>query len=184
MIVLEKCPACFEEPKERDRVKKLLSREETLYPNLYDNLRRALIPLLHEDSTSIMRCYTEETLEKSRKEPGKPKKFLNYTPKDPSAIEATSNEEKKSQGEDDISFRKALKEKILPGNNTALSSVSEEDLVAELARRRASKFKLHGAMRRLGENEDDDDVNDPTGQACSLRGSKDRSSIPCYELME
>ena len=32
-IINENCPACFEEPKERARMKKLLSKEETLYPS-------------------------------------------------------------------------------------------------------------------------------------------------------
>ena len=32
-IINENCPSCFEEPKERARIKKLLSREETLFPN-------------------------------------------------------------------------------------------------------------------------------------------------------
>jgi hypothetical protein len=60
-------PACFEEPKERARVKKLLSREELNYPNFYDNIRRSLMPLMHEDSELILRSVTEEALAKSRK---------------------------------------------------------------------------------------------------------------------
>jgi PP-loop family len=66
-VINENCPACFEEPKERARVKKLLSREELNYPNFYDNIRRGLMPLMHEDSESILRCVTEEALAKSRK---------------------------------------------------------------------------------------------------------------------
>lgn len=38
-IINENCPACFEEPKERARIKKLLSREETLYPSFFDNIK-------------------------------------------------------------------------------------------------------------------------------------------------
>ena len=34
-VINENCPACFEEPKERARIKKLLSREETLFPNFF-----------------------------------------------------------------------------------------------------------------------------------------------------
>ena len=54
-------------------MKKLLSREETLYPNLYDHIRRALIPVMHDDSTAIMRSYLEETIAKSRKIPERSK---------------------------------------------------------------------------------------------------------------
>jgi hypothetical protein len=48
-------------------VKKLPSREETLYTNLYDHIRRALIPVMHNDSTAIMRSYLEETIARSCK---------------------------------------------------------------------------------------------------------------------
>ena len=48
-VVNENCPACFEQPKERERIKKLLRHEETMCPGMYDSLRRALLPLM-EDS--------------------------------------------------------------------------------------------------------------------------------------
>ena len=47
-VVNENCPACFEEPKERARVKKLLAREESIFPNIYGALRRALRPLMDD----------------------------------------------------------------------------------------------------------------------------------------
>eukprot|EP00608_Synchroma_pusillum_P005484 CAMPEP_0198431568 /NCGR_PEP_ID=MMETSP1452-20131203/19457_1 /TAXON_ID=1181717 /ORGANISM="Synchroma pusillum, Strain CCMP3072" /LENGTH=254 /DNA_ID=CAMNT_0044152029 /DNA_START=14 /DNA_END=775 /DNA_ORIENTATION=- len=47
-VINENCPACFEEPKERARVKKLLSREEALYPNVFQNMKNALMPLMDE----------------------------------------------------------------------------------------------------------------------------------------
>ena len=50
-IINENCPACFEQPKERERVKKMLSKEESLNPSLFTNLRRAMLPLMHG------RCY-------------------------------------------------------------------------------------------------------------------------------
>lgn len=45
-VINENCPACFEEPKERHRVKKMLAQEESLYPDMYNSLRRALLPLM------------------------------------------------------------------------------------------------------------------------------------------
>jgi selenocysteine lyase/cysteine desulfurase/tRNA(Ile)-lysidine synthase TilS/MesJ len=69
-IINENCPACFEEPKERARIKKLLLREETQFPSLYDNLRKALVPLMHEDTQFMMRYYTEQVVSKSRKPQG------------------------------------------------------------------------------------------------------------------
>ncbi|TYZ64994.1 hypothetical protein PybrP1_000442 [[Pythium] brassicae (nom. inval.)] len=45
-VINENCPACFEEPKERHRVKKMLAQEESLNPEMYNSLRRALLPLM------------------------------------------------------------------------------------------------------------------------------------------
>ncbi|KAF0310154.1 tRNA-cytidine(32) 2-sulfurtransferase [Amphibalanus amphitrite] len=44
-IIPENCPACFEEPKERHRVKQLLAQQEVLFPRLFESLRSALRPL-------------------------------------------------------------------------------------------------------------------------------------------
>ncbi|CAH0476125.1 unnamed protein product [Peronospora belbahrii] len=49
-VINENCPACFEEPKERRRVKKMLAQEESLYPDMYNSLRRALLPLMDDAS--------------------------------------------------------------------------------------------------------------------------------------
>ena len=48
-IINENCPACFEQPKERHRIKKLLSQEEAMVPALFFNLRRAFLPLMDDD---------------------------------------------------------------------------------------------------------------------------------------
>jgi hypothetical protein len=53
-IINENCPACFEQPKERDRVKKLLAQEEAMVPALFFNLRRALVPLLADEAYEAM----------------------------------------------------------------------------------------------------------------------------------
>eukprot|EP00934_Nitzschia_sp_Nitz4_P002828 Nitzschia sp. Nitz4//scaffold107_size73032//38978//44923//NITZ4_005762-RA/size73032-processed-gene-0.110-mRNA-1//1//CDS//3329532599//2818//frame0 len=133
-IINENCPACFEEPKERARVKKLLSREEALYPNFYDNIKRSIMPLMHDDSTAILRSYTEEALAKSRRDKGGKKATPSSTSK---KIQETTTEE--------------------IGNAALLSSASEEELVRELARRRADRYRLAGSMKRV-------DEDDPTGQ--------------------
>jgi len=148
-VINENCPACFEEPKERARMKKLLSREETLYPNLYDHIRRALIPILHDDSTAIMRSYLENTIAKSRKVPVKKKK---------AKLDACLKDEEESEPavpSDSSSSDDALK---------SLASASEEELIAELARRRASKYQMSGAMKRLpGKEKDEGLPPDETG---------------------
>lgn len=53
-VINENCPACFEQPKERARLKKLMQQEETMVPNLFFNLKRALMPLMHSDTYEAM----------------------------------------------------------------------------------------------------------------------------------
>ena len=65
-----------------------------------------------------------------------------------------------------------------PPATSSLAGASEEELVRELARRRAERFRLAGAMGRIN----GDDEPDPTGQVCSLNGGN--GTIPCRELME
>jgi tRNA(Ile)-lysidine synthase TilS/MesJ len=53
-VINENCPACFEQPKERARVKQLLAQEESMVPALFFNLKRALMPLMHDDVYEAM----------------------------------------------------------------------------------------------------------------------------------
>eukprot|EP00163_Fabomonas_tropica_P001254 TRINITY_DN10954_c0_g1_i2.p1 TRINITY_DN10954_c0_g1~~TRINITY_DN10954_c0_g1_i2.p1 ORF type:complete len:1039 (-),score=255.27 TRINITY_DN10954_c0_g1_i2:84-3200(-) len=48
-VINENCPACFEEPKEREHIKKLLATEEHRYPHLFASLLQAMQPLLDTD---------------------------------------------------------------------------------------------------------------------------------------
>lgn len=162
-VINENCPACFEEPKERARVKKMLSREETLYPNFYDNIKRSLLPLMHDDMAAILRCYTESTLSKSRK---------------------NNNKRKRQRGDDEPSIVTNKADDQAPPL-ASLQQLSDDDLVLELARRKAEKYRLAGAMKRIEDNEDIGGTKQPvdlTGQVCSLKGGD--GSIPCCELME
>jgi hypothetical protein len=173
-VINENCPACFEEPKERARIKKLLTREETLFPNFYDNIRRSLIPLMHEDATAILRCYTDEAISKSKKENNK-KIYPNY----PDKVKVSTDENQAlsvdhvdhiGSGSDEHYEKRAI---------ASISEASDDDLLMELARRKADKFRLSGSMQK---SRDYGLPLDPTGQVCSLNGG-DRS-IPCHELME
>ena len=58
-IINENCPACFENPKERARIKKLLVQEESMYPNLFQNFKRAFIPLMDQSMYSHMATINE-----------------------------------------------------------------------------------------------------------------------------
>jgi selenocysteine lyase/cysteine desulfurase/tRNA(Ile)-lysidine synthase TilS/MesJ len=157
-VINENCPACFEEPKERARIKKMLSREETLYPNFYDNIRRSLIPLMHDDMQAILHVYTEEAVSRSRKVPYKDRKESPTTALEVPLSEQTSNER----------------------TRRFLTEVSDGELYLELARRKAknqkkAKSSETGVSGDLG-------IIDGTGQVCTLNGGN--GSIPCRELME
>jgi len=52
-IIAENCPACFESPKERQRIKQLLAQQELLFPRLYWNLKTALFPVMRIDRTGL-----------------------------------------------------------------------------------------------------------------------------------
>lgn len=163
-IINENCPACFEEPKERARMKKLLSKEETLYPSFYDNIKRAMLPLMHDDATAIMRSYTEEAIAKSRK--GIKRKPFNIQKNDKqNGGDENERESPKSVDHSTSQFAK-------------LEDASEEMLIRELARRRADRYRLAGSMGVHST----DGPEDLTGQACSRNGGN--GTIPCRELME
>jgi len=52
-IIAENCPACFEAPKERQRIKQVLAQQELLFPRLYWNLKSALHPVMKIDRTGL-----------------------------------------------------------------------------------------------------------------------------------
>jgi tRNA(Ile)-lysidine synthase TilS/MesJ len=54
-IINENCPACLEQPKERARVKKMLAKEESLYPVMYTHLKRGLVPLMGDRIYDVMK---------------------------------------------------------------------------------------------------------------------------------
>ena len=64
-IIAENCPACFEAPKERQRVKQLLAQQELLYPRLYWNLKTALYPVMRIDKTGVESVVFGKTVENS-----------------------------------------------------------------------------------------------------------------------
>merc|ERR1712012_832981 len=52
-VIAENCPACFEAPKERQRIKQLLAQQELLFPRLYWNLKTAIYPVMRIDRTGL-----------------------------------------------------------------------------------------------------------------------------------
>jgi hypothetical protein len=58
-IVSETCPACFEAPKERYRIKCLLATQEALFPTLFHSLLRTLLPLTEPQVEDLLRLRRE-----------------------------------------------------------------------------------------------------------------------------
>ncbi len=48
-VIQENCPACFQSPKERQRMKVLLSQQENLFPSLFSSLLKSIVPLMKGD---------------------------------------------------------------------------------------------------------------------------------------
>lgn len=82
-VINENCPACFEQPKERHRVKKMLAQEESLYPDMYNSLRRALLPLMDDSSyppLAAVRQRIEQAKQTRRKAPSTKQARANGKP--------------------------------------------------------------------------------------------------------
>ena len=54
-VIFENCPACFEAPKERQRIKLMLAAQEHLHPHLYSCLLRAMTPLIGKENGNYLR---------------------------------------------------------------------------------------------------------------------------------
>ncbi|KZS11051.1 putative Cytoplasmic tRNA 2-thiolation protein 1 [Daphnia magna] len=54
-VIPENCPACFEAPKERHRIKQLLAQQELLFPCIYLNIKTSLLPLMSIDQPFVER---------------------------------------------------------------------------------------------------------------------------------
>ncbi|XP_064595261.1 uncharacterized protein LOC135461904 [Liolophura sinensis] len=52
-VIAENCPACFEAPKERHRIKQLLASQEILHPHLYNSMMSAMKPVMAINKTGV-----------------------------------------------------------------------------------------------------------------------------------
>jgi tRNA(Ile)-lysidine synthase TilS/MesJ len=52
-VIPENCPACFDAPTERHRIKQLLAQQEILFPKIYVSLRSAMQPLMAVKKTGM-----------------------------------------------------------------------------------------------------------------------------------
>lgn len=52
-MIAENCPACFEAPKERHRIKQLLASQEIMFPRIFPSLMAAIKPIMAINKTQI-----------------------------------------------------------------------------------------------------------------------------------
>ncbi|KAG6961099.1 hypothetical protein JG688_00009282 [Phytophthora aleatoria] len=105
-VINENCPACFEEPKERHRVKKMLAQEESLYPDMYNSLRRALLPLMDDASYApleAVRARVEQAKQERKRVPSSKSRGQNNAVKakvngSTASSTGSSTEEEASEG--------------------------------------------------------------------------------------
>ena len=59
-VIQENCPACFQNPKERQRMKVLLAQQENLFPSLFSSLQKAMIPLMKGNIKDLIKDIKQE----------------------------------------------------------------------------------------------------------------------------
>ncbi|GMH54135.1 hypothetical protein TrRE_jg6958, partial [Triparma retinervis] len=139
-IINENCPACFEEPKERARVKKLLSKEENLAPNLFDSIKKALIPLMDKDVGDRCRQFGDEVVERGRRE-GEMRRG-----KDGGGKKGRCDD----KDEDDDVGKKSSPPATTNATSSPLQDFTDEQLEEELKRRTFIKEEALKATKRSG----------------------------------
>ena len=82
-IIAENCPACFEAPKERHRMKQLLAQQEVQFPRLFNSLQSALKPLISIDKCQIsIKTLSEYGLRMVRQDENLYKELINISKND------------------------------------------------------------------------------------------------------
>jgi len=148
-------------------------------------MRKSMLPLMHADSSALMWSYTNQITDKSKKENRNKEKGMrgphekNSGKKDSHPLE-THLEEKK----DDLASPPTRNEH----RPLLVRDATEDELVVELARRRAAKFGLKGSLQkdlpaRTGApSAPHQHTREEEAPVCSINGGP--GTIPCYELME
>ena len=142
-VINENCPACFEAPKERNHVKKLLAREESVFPSLYSSMRHALTPLFDPAAVDVLTMIRENI---DARNGWNARRVAQRA----EAVKAGKCE----RGRKDIAAEVLASEKAiglngdgLPGIVVDLSNASEAQLLEELNRRRRERVRKSGGTK-------------------------------------
>lgn len=96
---------------------------------------------MHDDMESILKCYTEEAVSKSRKNKGAGKKNKKRNHPD-------SNDDQNDAKMTDMAPTSSDSTST-DNNANPLEQFSDDQLLKEIVRRKSQKFRLAGAMKRL-----------------------------------
>ena len=68
-VIQENCPACFQNPKERQRMKVLLAQQENLFPSLFSSLQKAMIPLMKGNIQDLINGKNKDIIKEIKDNP-------------------------------------------------------------------------------------------------------------------
>ena len=145
-VIADNCPACFEAPKQRRRVKQLLKKEETAFPHCVANFSAALLPLLDPRAQAVLRAIRTEL---DAKQKGNTRHGQQQQKK---AAEAG-----RSQADDAL-----------------LASLSDDALLAELVARGGCGVTAAHVAATLGAEEAAEDAESAVAAVCTLIPLDDR----------
>ena len=138
-VINENCPACFEAPKERNHIKKLLAREESVFPTLYSSMRSALTPLFDPAAMDMLSMIREQI--ESRNKYRERAKIQRAE-----ALAAGKCEPKRGEVVGDASTQNEH-EASYDATSVDLSTATELQLLAELSNRRRERLRRIGHAR-------------------------------------
>lgn len=129
-VINENCPACFESPKERLHVKKLLAREEEIFPALFSSLRNALMPLFDHATTDILGSIKQAAGRHSKENRNAVKEWFTRLTSGGSTFQ---NQDSISSQERDRGNHVNICKRTV---DVFVGEASDEELIEELMRRR------------------------------------------------
>ena len=140
-VINENCPACFEEPKERQHIKKLLSREEGIFPTLYPSLRKALLPLFDPAAMDLLSAIRRTVEQQSKVGSQAARQRVAQKALPCNSAETTPTSRSKTTS--------ATEGENMKLSGRTLSEASEDELLAELVQRRQMSRRLgrHGVIK-------------------------------------
>jgi len=137
-VINDNCPACYEEPKERQSVKKLLAREEAVFPNMYSSLLNAIVPLMDPTLQDMSNVVREQVYDNNRR-----RMAARSRPRAPPGSNGNGNGKTEAPAPEENGGTSGPSSDA-PAGSESLATLSDTLLLEELARRARSR-RIGGA---------------------------------------